>query len=379
MTFGFEFHENINGAIDGLQKVGDGISGITQSVQSGNVAGAVNGAVNVVAGMGDSIASIFGDGSARTKRLSKEIAKSEEQVRRLNMAYKELERTVDSALGAEELRARRSQIENKQAELAEIQRQMRLEKSKRSKDKDKERIKNYETQIQDLEHEIEDLSQSITETLLGSNIKSAAEDFVSTWVSAWRAGEDTMDALDQKFDSMVDNMIAKSVASYMVSKRLQGIFDAVDKATEENSLGGAEITMDELRQLRSIIGDKSIAEQINDDLTNLYNALGIAYGVNNEANKNLSNLQQGIQGVTEDTAGAIEAYMNIVSQRAFERNEYLREIRDCVVSFDLDIQGSIFSQMLLQLQQSYTVQLALQEILTSVLTPNGRAFMVEIN
>jgi hypothetical protein len=94
---------------------------------------------------------------------------------------------------------------------------------------------------------------------------------------------------------------------------------------------------------------------------------------------NLSALQQGIQGITEDTAGAIEAYMNIVSQRVFEQNTYLQEIRDHLNSFDLDVQLGTLSQMLLQLQQSYQVQQNIESILTGVLNPSGRAIVVELN
>lgn len=378
-TFGFEFSDSINGAIDGLARMGKGISGAVSSAQSGDVFGIVNGVVDVFAGIGDGIASLFGDGSARTKRINKEIAKSVEIVRQLNMAYKELDAVVNNAMGAQELQARREQIQNKQRQVEELQRQMQLEQSKRSKDRDDDKIKEYQESIQDLELEIADLKKDVVANLLGSDIKDAAEQFVSTWVDAWRQGGDTMEALNEKFDDMIDNMIAKSVASYLVSKRLQKIFDEVDKLTVEKSEGGAEITMNELKRLKNLIGDKSIAEQINDDLANLYGALGIAFGVNSEQEKNLSALQQGIQGVTEDTAGAIEAYMNIVAQRVFEQNLYLQEIRDHLNNFDLDVQLGTLSQMLLQLQQSYQVQQNIESILTGVLNPSGRAIVVELN
>lgn len=378
-TFGFEFSDSINGAIDGLARMGKGISGAVSSAQSGDVFGIMNGVVNVFAGIGDGIASLFGDGSARTKRINKEIAKSVETVRQLNMAYKELDAVVNNAMGAQELQARREQIQNKQRQVEELQRQMQLEQSKRSKDRDDDKIKEYQETIQDLELEIAELKKDVVANLLGSDIKDAAEQFVSTWVDAWRQGGDTMEALNEKFDDMIDNMIAKSVASYLVSKRLQKIFDEVDKLTGEKSEGGAEITMNELKRLKNLIGDKSIAEQINDDLANLYGALGIAFGVNSEQEKNLSALQQGIQGVTEDTAGAIEAYMNIVAQRVFEQNLYLQEIRDYLNNFDLDVQLGTLSQMLLQLQQSYQVQQNIESILTGVLNPSGRAIVVELN
>lgn len=396
-TFDFEFSDSINGAIDGLERMGKGISGAVSSAQSGDVFGIMNGVVNVFAGIGDGIASLFGDGSARTKRINKEIAKSVETVRQLNMAYKELDAVVKNAMGAQELQARREQIKNKQRQVEELQRQMQLEKSKRSKDRDDDKIKEYQESIQDLELEIDELKKDVVANLLGSDIKDAAEQFVSAWVDAWRQGGDTMEALNEKFDDMIDNMIAKSVASYLVSKRLQKIFDEVDKMTDENSEGGSEITMNELKQLKNLIGDKSIAEQINDDLANLYGALEIAFGVNSEQEKNLSELQQGIQGINEDTAGAIESYMNIIAQRVFEQNQYLMDIRDAIVldgsvaqldamkqlkdsvdGIDSDSQLGTLSLMLLQLQQSYQVQSSILALLNRWDNPAGTAIKVEM-
>ena len=92
----------------------------------------------------------------------------------------------------------------------------------------------------------------------------------------------------------------------------------------------------------------------------------------------LSKLQQGIEGVTEDTAGAIEAYMNIVSQRVFEQNEYLMQIRDIVVGFNLDVQVATIGQMLYQMQQSYQVQQAIQARLDGWSNANGMAVRVEM-
>lgn len=396
-AFDFEFSDSINGAIDGLERMGKGISGAVSSAQSGDVFGIMNGVVGVFSGIGDGIASLFGDGSARTKRINKEIAKSVETVRQLNMAYKELDAVVNNAMGAQELQARREQIQNKQRQVEELQRQMQLEQSKRSKDRDDDKIKEYQESIQDLELEIAELKKDVVANLLGSDIKDAAEQFVSAWVDAWRQGGDTMEALNEKFDDMIDNMIAKSVASYLVSKRLQKIFDEVDKLTDENSEGGSEITMNELKQLKNLIGDKSIAEQINDDLANLYGALEIAFGVNSEQEKNLSELQQGIQGINEDTAGAIEAYMNIIAQRVFEQNQYLMDIRDAIVldgsvaqldamkqlkdsvdGIDSDSQLGTLSLMLLQLQQSYQVQSSILALLNRWDNPAGTAIKVEM-
>lgn len=376
--FGVELGNEMDALIDDLGMVGEGINKVVSSAQSGDFVGAVVGAVKTVAGVGDAIASVFGDGAARTRKINKEIERSEEQVRQLNIAYTELERVVEKAMGAEELRARRSQAENKRAQLAEMERQLQLEKSKRSKDRDDDKIKDYEDSIHELRNEIDDLVEEISTTLLGSDIKSAAEDFVDTWVSAWRKGDDVMEAMKDKFDDMIDNMIMKSLASKLVAKRLQPIWDMVDEMTNEESMGGSSVTLDELRMIQSLIGGKSIAEGINEDLTNLYNALGIMYGTGSETQKNLSALQQGISGITEDQAGALEAYWNANTQQQYVHTDLLTQIRDAVVMYNNDVNIATSSQILLQLQQSFQVQMAIQTILMNWSSTNGMSVRVEM-
>ena len=130
--------------------------------------------------------------------------------------------------------------------------------------------------------------------------------------------------------------------------------------------------------MKNLIGDKSIAEQINDDLANLYGALGIAFGVNSEQEKNLSALQQGIAGVSEETASAVEAYLNGMSQQAYLRNDLLVQIRDTIMSFDMDVQLGVLSQMLLQLQNNYIVMQSMQSMMEGWTTPSGQGIRVEL-
>jgi hypothetical protein len=70
--------------------------------------------------------------------------------------------------------------------------------------------------------------------------------------------------------------------------------------------------------------------------------------------------------------------MNGVSQQVYLHSDLLTQIRDAVVGMDMDVQVATQAQMLLQLQQSYAVQMAIQGILEGVLTPSGRAFSVEL-
>lgn len=149
------------------------------------------------------------------------------------------------------------------------------------------------------------------------------------------------------------------------------------EATIEKQLNTVRmVTSDDIRRYAELLrSGQPVLEDSMQEVASFLKELGL---MKDDANKNLSALQQGIQGITEDTAGALEAYMNGVSQQVYLHSDLLTQIRDAVVGMDMDIQVATQAQMLLQLQQSYAVQMAIQGILEGVLNPSGRAFSVEL-
>lgn len=362
-----EIINDIAQSIEGVSEMAQGMAQMTTNPIAG-VTGIIGGLWKTVSGWFDNA----------NKRIDRKIKKSEQAVNKLELAYIDLERAVSKSLGNAEIRARKLAIENKRLQLAQLQNQLRLEQSRSKKNRDDDKIVDLQKQIKELNGEIADMMEDITNNLLGSDIKSAAEDFVNTWVDAWRQGEDTMEALNSKFTEMIDQMIMKSLASKLVATRLKPIWDMVDSITDESSEGGTDITLNELKRIKELIGDKSISEAINQDLKNLYGALGIAYGSGKDSGKTLSNLQQGIQSITEDTANALEAITSGMSQQVYYHSTLLEQIRDAIIDSDSDIQLGVQGQILLQLQTSYQTQQAIRSILEGWSSPNGMSVRVEM-
>ena len=337
---------------------------------------------NPIAGVGSVIGgfwkTISGWFDNSNKRIDRKVKESERYVKNLEYAYLELERAVEKSLGNAETRARKLAIENKRLQLSQLQRQLQLEQSRKKKNRDDDKIIDLQKQIRELNYEILDMTDDIVNNLLGSDIKSAAEDFVNTWVDAWRQGEETMDGIKSKFDDMIDQMIMKSLASKLVATRLKPIWDMVENITSETSESGSDITLDELKRIKELVGERSIAEAINQDLKNLYGALGIAYGSGKGTGKTLSNLQQGIQSITEDTAGALEAITNGISQQVYLQSDILSQIRNAVVGLDLDVQTATIGQILLQLQNSYILMQSIHSMMNSWTIPSGTGIRVEL-
>lgn len=358
------------GVSDTISTIGEAIQGASQAAQGiAQIAGGdiLGGTINTLGGIWQGVSAIFNAGN---KKITREVEKSERRVKQLENAYKNLERAVDKSMGKAEISAQKAAIANQKAQLAEVQRQLQLEKSRKKKNQDQDKIIDLEGQVIDLQNAIDDATTNIVNTLLGTDVKSAAESFADSWISAWKEGADTMANLEESFDDLITNMIVKSLASTIVGERLKSMFAMVKRFTEENSAGGVGITTEEAKQIADL--GKELIPLINEDLKNLMGQLGIEFG-SGVKDAALSSLQKGIQGITEEQAGALEAYMNMVSQQVFQQTTIMQGIWDMT-----NVNAGTMSQMLLQMRSSYQILQAIQVWTVNISTAAGNGVNVRI-
>lgn len=358
------------GVTDTISTVGETIQGVAQAadgvkdIMSGNF---ISGGIKAVGGIWKGVSAIFNAGN---KKITREVEKSERRVKQLENAYKNLERAVDKSMGKAEISAQKAAIANQKAQLAEVQRQLQLEKSRKKKNRDQDKIIDLEGQVIDLQNAIDDATTEIVNNLLGTDVKSAAESFADSWISAWKEGTDTMANLEESFDDMIQNMIVKSLASEIVEQRLKSMFAMVQRFTEENSAGGVGITTEEAKQIADL--GKELIPLINEDLKNLMGQLGIEFG-SGVKDAALSSLQKGVQSVTEETAGAIEAYLNMVSGQVFQQTAIMQSIEHIV-----NVNAGTNSQILLQLRAEYQLLQAINVWAMGITSPAGNSIQVRL-
>mgnify|MGYP002607527344 FL=1 len=358
------------GVSDTISTIGEAIQGASQAAQGiAQIAGGdiLGGTINTLGGIWQGVSAIFNAGN---KKITREVEKSERRVKQLENAYKNLERAVDKSMGKAEIAAQKAAIANQKAQLAEVQRQLQLEKSRKKKNQDKDKIIDLEGQVIDLQNAIDDATTEIVNNLLGTDVKSAAESFADSWISAWKEGTDTMANLEESFDDLITNMIVKSLASTIVGERLKSMFAMVKRFTEENSAGGVGITTEEAKQIADL--GKELIPLINEDLKNLMGQLGIEFG-SGVKDAALSSLQKGIQGITESQAESLEAYMDMVSQQVFQQTTIMQGIWDMT-----NVNAGTMSQMLLQMRSSYQILQAIQVWTVNISTAAGNGVNVRI-
>jgi len=416
----------------------------------GGVAGAATGLISIFAG-------------AANERITAKVEESEHAVKRLELAYIDLEHAVNEAYGMATIGANMAAKANKELQLVELKRQLALERSRDSKHRDEDRIIELQKQIKELEYEIEDAVDNIVNDLLGiSSVGDAMENMMDAFIEALRSGEDAMATFDENVDEMIANMVKKMYVTKIlqpwfeeqwnkiqeqINQRAGDIPEKIAKmqsktsiaksadTTDNNSLvealralgmsdeqihllnwynefgeidrGGANErlkaayekmlkeaeqkeaelqkeltnatmpTMDDIRRYAELLrsGEPILSENMK-GIENFLRELGLMKDTTSD--KSLSALQQGIQGITEDTAGALEAITNGISQQCYLQSDILTQIRDTVQSFDIDIQTASLSQILLQLQSSYQLQQSMLSTMEGWSNASGNAVKVEL-
>lgn len=272
-------------------------------------------ALQVVASL---LASIF---KAGDKRKEKQIQRLKSKVEDLETAYEDLGEAIDNAYKFSDYKLGYQQsLDNLNQRAAAYREMIKLEESKKKTDKDK--LKEYQDALRDTEKTRKELKESMYEdwgSVGESGIRSEAENFVSAWLDAYKETGDGLDGLKDHWDEFFENLVMKQAASAVVSERMKKYVGQINAAIE-NGGGGLSLaqTFAQIGQeLKSELGDW------NEDLKAFFDAVGIKGG---QGDLLLSDLQKGIQNITEPQAAAIEAYLNSMRFAVFEQNNILTEM-----------------------------------------------------
>lgn len=215
-----------NDISDSLNQVAGGIQDIVKSVLSGNVVGMISSVLTAVPKMFVGFVNLFSAGKVR--KANKEIKKQAELLEDLEYAYSRLETAMDKAFGGAYLNNYQKRLQNLQARQAAYEKQADAERSKGKKE-DKEKTEEYLNSARETADEIAEMQSQISERMLGTDITSAAREFAQAWLDAYKEFGNTADAMSEKFNEMIQNMIIESVLAAAMEKALQPVFDMIDE------------------------------------------------------------------------------------------------------------------------------------------------------
>lgn len=242
------------------------------------------------------------------KAFENDMNRRKKAIENLQKAYENLSDAIEDTYDLANLKAYNKEARKTlELTIANAEASIALYKARKNGEK------KYESEINDLNEAIADAKESLkeldenfTEALGGfgskSNAKSAAEEFVSTWVDAFKEAGDGLAGLEEQMDEFVENAVKKQVLLRLSKKYVEPLLTAFDQMFAESSPGGEVMTKEELDAWKRLYKENS--EAFDEKAKAYMEAIGVTGGTNREG---LDGLTKGIQGVTEDTAEVVAA------------------------------------------------------------------------
>nr|DAG77504.1 MAG TPA: tail tape measure [Caudoviricetes sp.] len=360
-----EMSDDLSEVVDGISKIGSSLEGIDIT----RPFSVVKGTIGVIGGIGKTLGGIFGWGT-KDKKLQKQIENHQKAIEKLRERYSELKDAMDNAFDIERLAQYNDEmVKNLKTQNANLESMIKAEQDKKKTDNDK--IEEYRKQIEANNKAIEEAEQSLTEQLGGfgtkANYKSAAEEFAKTWVDAYNEGSDALEALNDKFDEYIQNLIVKQATQRIVGKMVEPLLKKIDNAVEQGGEGGnngLDLVKAELDDIMTTGKDK--LKGVSDILKSFVDGLGYKP----KGSSNISALQQGIQSVTESTAQALESILNSLRYYVATQQADVRIIRDTLLeklgnSISAITQDTSSSPVLIELRLQTTILTDIRDTLAS--------------
>lgn len=119
-----------------------------------------------------------------------------------------------------------------------IQEQIKAEKEKKKTDRDK--IAEWEEAIKDIDTQLEDMESDMLESLAGTDIKTAIDDFADALVDAYCQGEDAAKALGDVTKNILKNAVVEALKRQFLAKAINDAVLYLGEAMEDGTLTDAE-------------------------------------------------------------------------------------------------------------------------------------------
>ena len=202
------------------------------------------------------------------------------------------------------------QTENLRKQQVLIREQIESEKDK--KDTDWDKISQWEEKIKDIDTQIQDIERSMMETLAGTDVKTAIDEFADALVEAYDQGIDRAEALGKKTKEVLRNAVIEALKRQFLAKGINDAVEYLGSAMQDNTLTDQE---------------RAHFEAMVNQAGNLFNnALdGIGDWIKNAEEKTADPLTGAVQGMSEETGGIVAGRMNAVVINQSEMLDVMRQ------------------------------------------------------
>lgn len=355
--------QDAQAAMSSLTSITGGISKTFNAVKSGDIGGAVSGVASIITGP------ITAFAKAHDAKKERQIKLAERELKALENMQTTIKNAIEDSLGgiynyrmdakttakmnrivgdyekgeksnimriyginpsayskdtyeaaqkslADPTDAYQAELTGLMAQRDQLQRQRANEDAKKKTDKDK--LADYDQQIEEMERSIKNAAKNFLKELYGVDMKSWASQLTDAVVSAWEKGEDAIDAYKKKAKEMVKDLTKNIISQKIMEQALQKPLDFLTQQIEKKGrLDEYDVT-----QLASDLysaGENSVA-----NITAVLEELKRRGWDFSESGS--SSATNTIKGVTEETADLLAAYLNAIRLDVSVNRENIKAI-----------------------------------------------------
>jgi hypothetical protein len=360
--------QDITLAMETLGEVNQKATQGWEDLKNGNVAGAVANTLGAVMSV------IKGINKIHDAKYERRIQREAEFVESLQHAYEKLGKAIDDAYSIDTLKqSGKNAKDNLQNQIQSYNKMIAAEEDKKNTDDD--RIKEWQYQIEDLEQQIEDLNKDLVSTATGGimdDVLSAAQEFTNAWLEAFNETGDGLSGLEDNFKETMLEMVKQQAAMLISNSYIEKWKKQLEQYINPDDL---ELSTDEAKKWVDAV--TTSLPQLNQALENYFTAMQQAGVDLGGGQGELSGLQRGIQGVTEETAQIIEAYLNSIRFFVAEQNTYLSQI---AASFgNAEVENPMVEQLRIIAAQTSAINSLLQGLVRGGHSLGGSGLKVFIS
>lgn len=412
-----------DGTKDTINRTAEAAGGIAQ-IATGIAQGPV-GYLQAAMGLAKTVSALFGSDDAR---LQRQIEEHERNIKKLEREYDKLKESIDNVWDITKLQEYGNELdENINRQIVSLNAMIAAERDK--KDTDWDKINEWQEQIEDLRQTLVDSANDMIAELGGigsdENFKTLAENFASAWLEAFQETGDGLSGLQESFDDFMENYVKQQILLRLSDKFLKPMFEEFDsliatrtdmEQEDQERYFELQAQITKLRNTANNSIVKIVAKKANaaaDEIENSeeYKMLQKAYtdflkpnDINTEAIKDwsdrmqgifgeyndaakeifdqigwkpggesaeLSALQQGIQAMSEETAGELQALLNSIRWFVSQQTTDISAIRALLdARYGLEAEYSDSNPMLVELRAQTGYLEILSDRIDRVFTTN---------
>jgi DNA repair exonuclease SbcCD ATPase subunit len=244
---------------------------------------------------------------AHDKNIQKQIDAEVKKVEALKKAYEDLEKQLEKAFTASDMGdITREMNENLEKQIEHTEKMIALEEDK--KKSDESQIESWKEEVEDMralmEENMEEAFNSLTNGIL-EDVLGASRSFVDAWYDAFKETGDGMSGLKDSFKDMLLDMLKQQASLNVMGKYMDQYKEWLNDYIDPEN-GDDILTKDEAAEYAARV--KDTFDNVNAELEGYLGAM--AEIADEFETGELSGLQKGIQGITEDQAEVLASYWN---------------------------------------------------------------------